>query len=185
MAQARDPARKAPSDARRRRLLGWLPLIAGAVVLAFCGSGIALALALNGGANCFERPGLRGVGDHVAFQMHIWNQSGLGSALALVIYAVVCLLPYALLSGCVRLAARGRTTLLLVVLAFTGTAFVALFDALGFWTAYDDLQHGGLMCGLAFDLLPIGGLIAGACAATAGTLAGLLIDWRWHARTRG
>ena len=181
MADAKSQATVAPSDAGRRRLLCWLPLISGAAVLVLCGSGMALALVLNGGGNCFAQPGLRGVGDHVAFQLGIWDESGLGSAFALVIYAVVCVLPYALLSGCVRLPARGRTTLFMAVLAVIGTGFMALFDALGFWAAYDDLHHGSFMCGFTFDLLPIGGLIAGACAATAGSLAALLIEWRWHA----
>jgi hypothetical protein len=68
-------------------------------------------------------------------------------------------------------------------LAIVGTAFVALYDALGFWAAYDDLSHGGMLCSMAFDLLPIAGLIAGACAATAGLLFALLIDWRWRRRS--
>lgn len=163
-------------------MLWWLPLVSGAVVLMLCGIMLAVALMLSGGANCLPEPGFRALGDHVAFQLHIWDESGFGSDLALVLYAAVCMVPYALLSGCVRLAARGRTTLFLAVLAIIGTAFMALFDALGFWAAYDDLSHSGFLCGLAFDLMPIGGLIAGACAATAGSLVALLVEWRWRAR---
>ena len=179
MGDARSSATVSPGEARRRRLLWWSPLAIGGMVLVLCW--LALAVALNGRANCLVEPGLRNVADHVAFQLHIWDESGVGSLVAIVIYAIVCVLPYALLSGCVWLAARGRTTLFLSVLAITGTAFVALFDALGFWAAYDDLQHGGFMCGFTFDLLPVGGLIAGACAAIAGSLAALLIEWRWRA----
>jgi len=165
-------------------VLCWLPLVSGAVVLALCWTVMAVALVLNGGANCLPEPGFRAVADHVAFQLKIWDESGLGSAAALVIYATVCMLPYALLSGCVRLAARGRSTLFLAVLAITGTVFMVLYDILGFWAAYNDLSHSGFLCGFAFDLMPVGGLVAGACAATAGSLAALLIEWRWRARTR-
>jgi hypothetical protein len=145
---------------------------------------MAIALALSGGANCLPEPGLRAVGDHVAFQLHIWDESGLGSAIALVIYAAVCMVPYALLSGCVRLAARGRTTLFLAIMALVGTVLVALYHALGFWVAYNDLSHSGFMCGFAFDLLPVGGLVVGACSATAASLAALVIERRWRARAR-
>jgi len=143
---------------------------------------MAAAFMLTGRMACFSEPGLVGVGNHLAFQLKIWDESGLGSALALVLYAVFCLGPYLLLSGCVRLAARGRSTLFLGVLAIVGTIFVALFDVLGCWAAYDDLSHSGFLCGFAFDLLPVGGLVAGACAATAGLLFALLIEWRWRRR---
>ncbi|MGH7123368.1 MAG: hypothetical protein ACREFI_03275, partial [Stellaceae bacterium] len=72
-------------------MLWWLPLVTGAIVLVLCG----IALALSEGANCLPEPGLRAVGDHLAFQYHVWEGSGLGSALALIIYATLCLLPYA------------------------------------------------------------------------------------------
>jgi len=36
---------------------------------------------------------------------------------------------------------------------------------------------------MAFGLVPIGGLIAGACAVTIGSLAALAIEWRRRART--
>jgi hypothetical protein len=183
MADIQSQAAAVPKDARRRRVLCWLPLATGSVVLALCWTAMAVALVLSDGANCLPEPGLRHVADHVAFQLHIWDESGLGSAIAIVIYATVCLLPYALLSGCVRLAARGRTTLFLAVLAITGALFMVLYDMLGFWAAYDDLSHSGFLCGFAFDLMPVGGLIAGACAATAGSFAALLIEWRWRART--
>ena len=181
MAEVRGLAANVESDAGRRRVLVWLPLVSGAIVLAICWITLGVALMLSG-ATCLPKPGLRGMGDELAFQLRIWDESGFGSDLALVIYAVVCLLPYALLTGCVRLAARGRTTLFLAVLAIVGAAFMALFDALGFWAAYDDLSHSSFLCGFAFDLVPIGGLIAGACAATAGSLIALLMDWRVRAR---
>ncbi len=143
---------------------------------------MAIALTINGGT-CLPEPGLGGVGNHLAFQLGIWDESGLGATLALIIYAAACLAPFALLSGCVRLAARGRTTLFLAVLALVGMVFVALYDVLGFWAAYDDLHHGGFLCGFAFDLLPIGGLVAGGGAVIAGSLAALLIEWRARARS--
>ena len=182
MAEAQSPTSGKPGDARRRRILCWLPLMAGASVLVLCWIALAAALVLSGGANCLPEPGLRAVGDHVAFQLHLWEESGLGSALALAIYAIVCLIPYALLSGCVRLAARGRTTLFLAVQALVGTSLLALYDVLGFWAAYDDLSHSGFMCGIAFDLLPVGGLIVGAFSATAGSLAALVTEWHRRAR---
>ncbi|HLJ20440.1 MAG TPA: hypothetical protein VKU84_09590 [Stellaceae bacterium] len=180
---AQSPAQSPPGVAGRRRSLCWLPLVSGGVVLVLCWTAMAVALVLNGGASCLPEPGFRAVADHVAFQLKIWDESGVGSAVALVIYATVCVLPYALLSGCVLLAARGRSTLFLAVLAISGIAFMALYDVLGFWAAYNDLSHGGFLCGFAFDLMPVGGLIAGACAATAGCLAALLIEWRWRAGT--
>jgi hypothetical protein len=163
-------------------MLWWLPLVSGAVLLLLCSVALVAALGISD-RTCLPQPGLRGLGDHAAFQLGIWNASGLGSALALVLYAVVCLMPYALVSGCVRLAARGRTTLFLAVHAIVGTVFIALYDAFGFWAAYDDFSHSSFLCGIAFDLLPIGGLIAGACAATAGSLIALLIQWRARVRT--
>lgn len=184
MADAQGPAAGVPSDAGRRQMFWWLPLVSGATVLVLCWVTLGVALMLTGSANCLPKPGLRAMGDHIAFQLHIWDESGLGSDLALVIYAVVCLLPYALLSGCVRLAARGRTTLFLAVLAITGTVFMVLFDVLGFSASYNDLSHSGFLCGFAFDLMPIGGLVAGACAATAGSLVALLIEWRVRAHAR-
>src|SRR5215813_1959890 len=123
MAGAQHPAAGAPSDAARRRMLSWLPLVSGGVVLLLCGIALVVALGIND-RTCLPQPGLRGLGEHTAFELGIWNASGLGSALALVLYAVVCLIPYALVSGCVRLAARGRTTLFLTVLAVVGTVFI-------------------------------------------------------------
>lgn len=181
MAELQGPAASVESDAGRRRMLWWLPLVSGAVVLLLCCIALMVALGIDE-RTCLPQPGLRGLGDHTAFELGVWEPSGLGSALALVLYAVVCLVPYALVSGCVRLAARGRTTLFLAVLAIIGTVFMALFDAFGFWAAYDDFSHSSFLCGIAFDLLPVGGLIAGACAATAGSLVALLIERRWRAR---
>ncbi|HKF73315.1 MAG TPA: hypothetical protein VKB68_16295 [Stellaceae bacterium] len=182
MSDAGDPAEGWQADVHARRIFSWLPLVSGAVVLVVCWSAMAAALALSRVPTCLSGAGLSGVADHVAFQLKIWDESGLGSTLALVIYAAVCLVPYMLLSGCVRLAARSRAPLFLGVVAIVGTAFVALYDALGFWAAYDDLRHGGFLCGFAFDLVPVGGVVAGACAATAGVLFALLIEWRWRAR---
>ncbi|GEM_PF-3012014 len=173
-----DPAKGAPGDARWRRVYCWLPLVSGIVVLMFCWSALAAALMVNGGTTCFSSPGLAGVGDHLAFQLHIWDEPGLGAALALAIYAGISLVPFLLLSGCVRLAARGRTTLFLAVLAIVGTVFMALYDAFGFWAAYDDLLHSSFLCGFAFDLVPVGGLVAGAGAVTIGSLSALVAEWR-------
>jgi hypothetical protein len=184
MADAQSPATEALGTIGRRRVFCWLPLVTGAVVLVLCWIALAVALTVNGGS-CFPEPGLEGIGKHLAFQYYVWDASGFGSGLALFIYAAICLAPYALLSGCVRLAARGRTTLFLAVLAITGTIFMVLYDGLGFWAAYDDLHRGVFLCGFAFDLLPAGGVVAGACAATAGSLAALLIEWRWRVRTQG
>lgn len=182
MSGAEGPADEGAGEARRRRLLCWLPLAAGAVVLALCWVAMAVMVTLSGGTTCFfGEPGLGAVGNELAHQIGIWDETGLGAALALVIYAAVSLAPFLLLSGCVRLAARSRTTLFLAMLAIIGTVFVALYDAFGFWAAYGDLQHGGFLCSMAFELVPIGGLIAGACAATVGSLAALVIEWRRRA----
>jgi hypothetical protein len=178
------PAEKGQGDARRRRVLCWLPLVTGAGVLSLCWIAMAAMLALNGGTTCFfGEPGLGAVGNQLAHEIGIWDDSGLGAALALAIYAGVSLAPFLLLTGCVRLAARSRTTLFLAVLGIIGTAFVALFDSLGFWAAYIDLEHGGFLCSLAFELVPIGGLVAGACAVAVGSLAALLIEWRRRAHS--
>lgn len=170
-------------DARRRRIFCWLPLASGAAVLSICWMVMAAMLALNGGTTCFfGEPGLGAVGDELAHELGLWDDTGLGAALGLLIYLGVSLLPFLLLSGCVRLAARGRTTLFLAVLAIIGAAFVSLYDILGFWAAYFDLAQGGFLCSLAFELVPIGGVAAGACAVTVGSLAALVIER--YSRTR-
>lgn len=164
-------------DAQRRRIFRWLPLASGAAVLSICWMAMAVMLTLNGGTTCFfGEPGLVALGDELAHELGIWDETGLGAVLGLLTYAGVSLLPFLLLSGCVRLAARGRTTLFLAVLATIGTGFVSVYDVLGFWAAYLDLAHGGFLCGLAFELVPIGGVFAGACAVTVGSLAALVIE---------
>ena len=170
---------RALKEEGRRRMLCWLPLASGAAVLSICWISMAAMLDLNGGATCFSgEPGLGAVGDELAQQLGIWDETGFGAALGLLIYAGVSLVPFLLLSGCVRLAARGRTTLFLAVLAILGTAFISVYDALGSWAAYADLAHGGFLCSLAFELVPIGGTVAGACAVIVGSLAALAIEWR-------
>jgi hypothetical protein len=143
---------------------------------------MAVMLALNDGTPCFGEPGLGAVGDELAHELGIWDGTGLGAALGLLTYLGLSLLPFLLLGGCVRLAARGRTTLFLAVLALIGTAFVSLYDVVGFWAAYVDLAHGGFLCSLAFELVPIGGVIAGACAVTVGSLAALVVERYRRAR---
>jgi hypothetical protein len=169
-------------EAMRRRMF-WFPLVAGAALLSIIWTAMAAMLALNGGMPCFGEPGLRGVGNQLAHEMGIWDETGPGAALGLLTYVGVSLLPFLLVSGCVRLAARRRTTCFLAVLAIVGTAFVTVYDVLGFWAAYVDLAQGGFLCSLAFELVPIGGVIAGACAVIVGSLAALVIEWRWRARS--
>jgi hypothetical protein len=151
-------------------------------VLALCWIAMAVMVVVTGTRCFFGEPGLGAVGESLAHQLGIWDESGLGAAVALIIYAGVSLAPFLLLGGCVRLAARSRTTLFLAVLALTGTVFVALYDILGFWAASADIAHSGFLCDLAFDLVPIGGLVAGACAVIVGSLAALVIEWRQRAR---
>jgi hypothetical protein len=177
MSEPGDATGYAPGEAGRRTLLCWLPLAVGAVVLSLCWIAMAVLLTLNGGTTCFMGGmGLGSVGNALAHDLGFWDDSGLGAAIALLIYAAVSLAPFLMLSGCVRLAARGRTTLFLVVLAGVGTAFVSLYDVLGFSAAYADLAQGGFLCGLAFELVPIGGVIAGACAVVVGSLAALAAE---------
>lgn len=181
MADAEALSAGAPPDKRRRRFLCWLPILAGVVVLGLCWTAVAVLIMVSGSACFLGEVGLAPVARSLAFQFGTWDESGLGTVLACLIYAGVSLAPFLLLSGCARLAARGRTTLFLSVLTLTGTAFVALYDALGYWAAAFDIAHGGMLCDMAFHLVPFGGLIAGACAAIAGSLAALLIEWRWRA----
>ena len=184
MSGAEEPAGGAGGEATRRRRLCWLPTVTGAIVLAMCWIAIALLIVVGGSACFLGELGLAPVARSLAFQFGIWDESGLGTVLACFIYAGVSLAPFLLLSGCVRLAARGRTTLFLSVLALTGTVFVALYDILGFWAAAVDIAHGGFLCDLAFHLVPFGGLIAGACAVTVGSLAALIVEWRRRVRAR-
>jgi hypothetical protein len=170
-------------DTRRRRLLCWFPLVGGAIVLPLCWIAMAAMAAISGVSTCFGEPGLGAVARELAHGMRIWDDSGFAAGVGLLIYVAVSLAPFLLLSGCVRLAARGRTTLFLAVLAITGTVFVSLYDILGFWAAYGDIKRGGFLCDMAFGLVPIGGLIAGACAVTIGSLAALAIEWRRRAHT--
>ena len=184
MSGAEEPVERTGGDVTRRRQLCWLPTVTGAIVLSMCWIAIALLIVVSGSACFLGELGLAPVARSLAFQFGTWDESGLGTVLACLIYLGLSLAPFLLLSGCVRLAARGRTTLFLAVLALTGTVFVALYDILGFWAAAVDIRQGGMLCDMAFHLVPFGGLIAGACAATAGSLAALLIEWRWRARTR-
>lgn len=144
---------------------------------------MAATLALNGHTACFGGPGLVAVGDELAHDMGIWDETGVGAALGLVTYVGVSLVPFLLLSGCVRLAARGRTTLFLAVLAILGAAFISSYEILGFWAAYIDLAQGGFLCSLAFELVPVGGVVAGACAVTLGSVVALAIEWHRRARS--
>ena len=183
MGGAEEPAEGAGGEATRRRRLCWLPTVAGAILLLICWVAIA-ALIVVGASACFlGELGLAPVARSLAFQFGIWDDSGLGTVLACLIYAGVSVAPFLLLSGCVRLAARSRTTLFLAVLALSGTGFVSLYDILGFWAAAVDIAHGGFLCDMAFHLVPFGGLLAGACAVTVGSLAALMVEWRWRART--
>jgi hypothetical protein len=170
-------------DAQRRRIFCWLPLASGAAVLSICWMAMAVLLALNDSTPCFGGPGLGAVGDELAHELGIWDETGLGASLGLLTYLGMSLVPFLLLSGCVRHAARGRTTLFLAVLAVIGTAFVSLYDIVGFWAAYVDLAHGGFLCSLAFELVPIGGVVAGACAVIVGSLAALLVERYRRARS--
>jgi len=183
MGGAKYSADGAEGEGRRRRGLCWLPTIAGAIVLSICWITVAVLIVATGSACFLGELGLAPVAKSLAFQFGIWDESGLGTVLACLIYVGVSLAPFLLLSGCVRLAARGRTTLFLAVLAFTGTGFVALYDVLGFWAAGVDIAHGGFLCDMAFHLLPFGGLIAGACAVTVGSLAALAVEWHRRARS--
>lgn len=171
------------AESTRRRLC-WLPTVAGAVVLSGCWGAVAVLIVVSGSACFLGELGLEPVARSLAFQFGTWDESGFGTVLACLIYVGLSLAPFLLLSGCVRLAACGRTTLFLVVLALIGTGFVTLYDLLGYWAAAFDIAHGGMLCDMAFHLVPFGGLIAGACAATAGSLAALLIEWRRRPRTR-
>ncbi len=182
MSVAEEPAEGAHAETKRRRRLCWLPLGAGAVVLSICWIAIAVLIVASGSACFLGELGLAPVARSLAFQFGIWDESGLGTVLACLIYAGVSLAPFLLLSGCVRLAARSRTTLFLAVLALTGTVFVALYDILGFAAAGFDIAHGGFLCHMAFHLVPIGGLVAGACAVTVGSLAALAVEWHRGAR---
>jgi hypothetical protein len=177
------PADDAQGEARRRKMFCRLPLAAGAAVLSVIWTAMAAMLALNGGTPCFGEPGLGGVGNQLARDMGIWGDTGPGATLGLLTYVGVSLIPFLLLSGYVRLASRGRTTRFLAVLAIAGTMFVSLYDVLGFRAAYVDLAQGGFLCSLAFELVPIGGVIAGACTVIVGSLAALVIEWRWRARS--
>jgi hypothetical protein len=177
-----DMAAGAHAETMRRRLC-WLPTLAGAVVLSGCWVAVAVLIVVSGSACFLGELGLEPVARSLAFQFGTWDESGFGTVLACLIYAGLSLAPFLLLSGCVGLAARARTTLFLAVLALTGTVFVALYDLLGYWAAAFDIAHGGMFCDMAFHLVPFGGLIAGACAATVGSLAALLIEWRRRARS--
>jgi hypothetical protein len=186
MAKAMSGFGSSPDDVQGEAMLRrmfWLPLVAGAALLSIIWTAMAAMLALNGGTPCFGEPGLRGVGNQLAHEMGIWGDTGPGATLGLLTYLGVSLIPFLLLSGCARLAGRGRTTRFLAVLAIVGTVFVSAYDVLGFWAAYVDLAQGGFLCSLAFELVPIGGVIAGACAVIVGSLVALVIEWLWRARS--
>ena len=161
-------------EQRRRTMLCWLPLASGAVVLLLCWLALELALSATGAA-CLGGFGLETVGDSLARDIPV------GPVLALLVYVGVSLAPFLLLSGCTRLAARSRTTRFLAVQAVTGTTLVSLYDVLGYVAAYSDLHDGGFLCDLAFELVPIGGLVAGACAIVVGSLAAIVVEWRRRA----
>jgi len=181
MSEAGYPAYYSADKIARRRMLCWLPLVTGAAVLSLCWIAIAVMLTVTGSTCFFGEPGLGAVGNALAHELGMWDDAGLGAALASLIYAALSLAPFLLLSGCVHLAGRNRTTLFPTVLSITGTTFVALYDILGFWAASVDIQRGSFLCSLAFELVPIGGVVAGACAVTFGSLAALVVEWRRRA----
>ena len=182
MSGVEEPVEGAGGEATRRRRLCWLPTVTGAIVLSMCWIAIAVLIVVGGSACFLGELGLLPVAKSLAFQFGIWDESGLGTVLACLIYAGVSMAPFLLLSGGVRLAARSQSTRFLAVLALTGTGFVALYDILGFAAAALDIAHGGFLCDMAFHLVPFGGLVAGACAATVGSLAALVTERLRRAR---
>ncbi len=80
MSGAGYPADHGRGDAKRRRVLCWLPLVTGAVVLSLCWIAMAAMLAVNGGTTCFfGETGLDAVGNALAHDIGIWDESGLGA----------------------------------------------------------------------------------------------------------
>jgi hypothetical protein len=167
------PERGAGADARRRRLFRRLPVVAGAGALVLIWFALSVAVSSNDGS-CLGGMSLQAVGDALSYDLPFVGDHAFAGTLALLAYAGVSFIPFLLLWGCVLLTARASSTRFLAVQAITGVALISIYYALGYAAAYPDLVHGGMLCDLLFDLVPLGGVVAGAGAIVVGSLTALV-----------
>jgi len=169
----------------RRRFFCWLPLGAGAGVLLACWG--LLMLSLRGiQGSCFSTwsdDPVTGTAKALAHDLNLFNVPG-GFLLAVWIYAGVSYIPFVLLWACLLLTERSRSDRFLVTFSIVGTALLALYYAVGFTVAQGDLAHGGMLCGMAFDLVPIAGVIVGGGAIILSALVALLVELAGRSMTR-
>lgn len=158
----------------RRGWLWWLPLIAGAVVLPLCWTVLIVTAQANGGS-CYGGMTLQGIGDGLARDFNLPVLPAIAE-IALLLYAGACLVPYLLLWGCTALVARAHARRLQAILSIGGAVLISLFYAVAYIGAGPDLSHGGMLCSLLFDLVPIAGTIAGAGATVMAGLAGFVVE---------
>jgi hypothetical protein len=171
------PRRPEVYDAKRRRLFRRLPVVAGAGALMLIWLALSVAVRSSNGS-CLGGMSLQAVGDALSYDLPFVGDHAFSSALALLTYASVSFIPFLLLWGCVLLTARPSSTRFLAVQAIIGVALISIYYALGYAAAYPDLVHGGLLCDLLFDLVPLGGVVAGAGAVVIGSLTALLFARR-------
>lgn len=173
MIEPAPPEQEASAEARRRRLFRRLPVVEGAGALLLIWLALSVAVRSNDGS-CLGGMSLQAVGDALSYDLPFVGDRAFSSTLALLTYAGVSFIPFLLLWGCVLLTARAGSTRFLAVQAITGVALISIYYALGYAAAYPDLVHGGMLCDLLFDLVPLGGIVAGAGAVVVGSLTALV-----------
>lgn len=116
-----------------------------------------------------------GAGELLAHDFNIFDVPG-GIALSIAVYIGVSFTPFLLLWGCLLLAQRSRSDRFLITLSCLGVALMAIYFVIGFAIAYADLARGSWLCGLGFDLVPIGGVILGGGIIILSTLVAWVVD---------
>jgi hypothetical protein len=165
----------------RRRFFCRLPLGAGVVVLLACWWLLMLSLRDVQGS-CFSQYGedpVTGAAKALAHDLDLYDVPG-GLALSVWIYAGVSYIPFVLLWACLLLARRSRPDRFLATFSIMGTLLLGLYYAAGFTLAQADLARGSMLCGLAFELVPVTGVVVGGGVILLSAIGALLVERMGH-----
>jgi hypothetical protein len=162
-----------PDPGRRVARLAILPMIVGPIVLA--ASWTILGIAANAQhVACWGGFNLTNIAGPLALDYRFYGNAG--TALPLLTYIAQAIAAYAILYVAGRIALRFHATTICFAISVFGTVLVSLCFCVGYATSFSDLVNGGFLCGLGFELIPYGGLIAAVLAVVLGSLIGWLIQ---------
>jgi hypothetical protein len=162
-----------PDPGRRLARYARLPILVGPIVLAACWTVLAIVANAQHAA-CWGGFNLTNIAGPLSLDYRFYaNVSPLWPLLA---YAVLAISPYLLLYAAGLIASRLRAMTVFFAISLVGTVLVSLCYCVGYATAYPDLASGGFLCGLGFELIPYGGLIAAVLVILLGSFIGWLIQ---------